>query len=321
MTRYILKRIGYMIVTLFVIATITFVLINAIPGDPISAMSDRILDQKVVQMIRRQYQLDQPEYVRYAAYLSDLARGDMGVSIYYQGKRVNDIIAQEFPVSAQLGIQAVIIGLLFGLALGIIAALRRNTWVDFLVIFLALAGICVPSFVMAILLQYAFGARFGLATVGWSAGSLYAVYRYSLLPSFALAAQGIASNARFMRTSVLEIVHQEYILTALSKGVHRRDLVRKHILRNAVIPIITLTGPRIAGVLTGSIVIEGIFSIPGLGRELISAISNRDYTVVMSLTVFYAFLYVVSLLLVDIAYMLADPRIKLSQGKGSRSYA
>lgn len=321
MVKYILKRIGFMVITLWVIATITFVLINAIPGDPISAASDRILDKSVVEMIRKQYQLDQPEYVRYTTYLSHLVRGDMGVSIYYQGKRVNDIIAQEFPVSARLGIQAVLIGLLFGLLLGIVAALKRNTWADYLVIFLALAGICVPGFVLAILLQYWFGAKFGLSTAGWSTKNLYEIYRYSLLPSLALAAQGIASNARFMRTSVLEIINQDYILTAQSKGVRQAVLVWKHIVRNAAIPIVTLTGPRIAGVLTGSIVIEGIFSIPGLGRELIDAISNRDYTVVMSLTVFYAFLYVVSLLLVDIAYVLIDPRIKLSKRKDKKGYA
>ena len=223
------------------------------------------------------------------------------------------MIQKEFPVSAQLGLQAVVIGLIVGLALGIVAAFYRNTWIDYSVIGAALTGVCVPSFVLAILLQYILGSWFGLSTAGWASQSLPDLYRYSLLPSLALAASSIASNARFMRTSVLEIINQDYILTAKAKGVKRTAMIWRHIVRNAITPIVTLMGPKIAGIITGSIVIESIFSIPGLGRELISAISNRDYTVIMSLTVFYAFLYIVSLLIVDIVYVLVDPRVRLSR--------
>ncbi|MCB2293772.1 ABC transporter permease [Clostridium algoriphilum] len=316
MPKYILKRIGYMIITLWVVATITFVLINAIPGDPISASAGKVLDKKVAAEIMKKYQLDQPEYVRYGTYIKDLVRGDLGVSIHYPGQRVNDIIAKEFPVSLRLALQAVTIGIVFGIVLGIIAAFKRNTWVDYTVIFIALIGVCVPGFVLAILLQYGLGAKFGLKIAGWSANSLFDIYRYSLLPSIALAMAGLASNARFMRTSVLEVINQDYVLTAKSKGVGKVSLVWKHIIRNAILPVVTMIGPRIAYVITGSLVVESIFSVPGLGRELVSAISNRDYTVVMSLTVFFAFLYIVSLLIVDIVYVLVDPRIKLTQRKG-----
>ncbi|MBU3181484.1 ABC transporter permease [Clostridium psychrophilum] len=316
MAKYIIKRIGYMIITLWVVATITFVLINAIPGDPISASAGKVLDKKVAAQIMKKYQLDQPEYVRYGTYIKDLVHGDLGMSIHYPGQKVNDIIAKEFPVSLRLALQAVAIGIIFGIFLGIIAAFKRNTWVDYTVIFIALIGVCVPGFVLAILLQYGLGAKFGLKIAGWSASSLFDIYRYSLLPSIALAMAGLASNARFMRTSVLEVINQDYVLTAKSKGVGKVSLVWKHIIRNAILPVVTMIGPRIAYVITGSLVVESIFSIPGLGRELVSAISNRDYTVVMSLTVFFALLYVVSLLIVDIVYVLVDPRIKLTQRKG-----
>ncbi len=305
-----------MIITLWVVATITFVLINAIPGDPISASAGKVLDKKVAAEIMKKYQLDQPEYVRYGTYIKDLVHGDMGMSIHYPGQKVNDIIAKEFPVSLRLALQAVTIGIVFGIILGIIAAFKRNTWVDYTVIFIALIGVCVPGFVLAILLQYGLGAKFDLKIAGWSAKSLFDIYRYSLLPSIALAMAGLASNARFMRTSVLEVINQDYVLTAKSKGVGQVSLVWKHIIRNAILPVVTMIGPRIAYVITGSLVVESIFSIPGLGRELVSAISNRDYTVVMSLTVFFAFLYIVSLLIVDIVYVLVDPRIKLTQRKG-----
>ena len=225
-----------MIITLWVVATITFVLINAIPGDPISASAGKVLDKTVYEQIMKKYQLDQPEYVRYGTYIKNLVHGDLGMSIHYPGQKVNDIISKEFPVSLRLALQAVGIGLVFGIFLGIIAAFKRNTWVDYTVIFIALIGVCVPGFVLAILLQYGLGAKFGLKIAGWSATSLFNIYRYSLLPSIALAMAGLASNARFMRTSVLEVINQDYVLTAKSKGVGKVSLVWKHIIRNAILP-------------------------------------------------------------------------------------
>lgn len=315
MTKYILKRIVIMFLTLWVIATITFVLIYSIPGDPIMAKS-RALPAQAQEALRKKYKLDQPMQKRYIGYLSSLVQGDMGESINSPGRKVNDIIKKEFPVSATLGIQAVIFGLAIGLVMGIIAAFKRNTWVDYLVIFIAILGVSIPSFVMAILLQFALGGKFGLPSIGWNSRSSWLVgFKYTVLPTLALSFAGIASNARFVKTSVLDVINQDYILTAKAKGVKKLSLVSKHILRNAFIPVVTILGPRIATIITGTIVVESIFAIPGLGRELVNAIGNRDYTVIMSLTVFFSFLYILSLLLVDIAYVLIDPKIKLEAKK------
>ena len=315
MLKYILKRLGIMIVTLWFIATRTFVLINALPGDPIGAKAKK-LPAATEQAIKAKYGLDKPASVRYVNYLGDLVKGDLGQSIQWPGKTVNDMIKAELPASARLGLQAVAIGLIVGLPLGVLAAFRRNHWEDYGVIVLSTLGVSIPGFVLAILLQFAFGGKNGIPTVGWnnSAHPFFAAFKYTLLPSIALAFGGIASNARFMKSSVIDVINQDYILTAKAKGVGKASLVFRHILRNAILPVITMLGPRIAGIITGSLIVEQIFAIPGLGRELLNSINYRDYTVIMSLTVFFAALYVVSLLVVDICYALVDPRIKVTGG-------
>jgi oligopeptide transport system permease protein len=315
MSRYIFKRLGLMIVTLWVIATLTFVLINSIPGDPIMTKAV-VLPESTQKVIRAKYKLDQPLYIRYGDYLKNLLTGDMGQSIIYPGKSVNDIIKKEFPVSLRLGLQAVTFGLIIGLCLGIVAGFKRNTWIDYLVILIAILGVSIPGFVMGLLLQFAFGGKYGLPTVGWGSKSyFFTAFKYTLLPSLALSFASIASFARFTKASVLDVINQDYIMTAKAKGVSQIPLIVKHILRNALVPVITILGPRIANIIMGSIVVETIFSIPGLGRELVNAINNRDYTVVMSLTVFFAFIYITALLLVDIAYVLVDPKIKLADSE------
>lgn len=303
-----------MVVTLWVVATITFILINSMPGDPIGTRAKN-LPPEAEKAIRAKYKLDQPEYIRYEDYIKKLVTGDLGESIIYPGRSVNDLIKKEFPVSLRLGLQAVIFGLVIGLSLGIIAAFKRNTFMDYLVIFIAILGVSIPGFVMALLLQFAFGGKGGIPTVGWGRASFFTQFKYTVLPTLALSFAGIASNARFMKASVLDVINQDYIMTAKAKGVARVPLVISHILRNSMIPVITILGPRIANIITGSIVIESIFAIPGIGRELVDSIGNRDYTVIMSLTVFFALLYIVSLLLVDICYVLVDPKIKLTESK------
>lgn len=312
MLKYILKRTGLMLVTLWIITTITFVLIDSMPGDPIGAKAKK-LPPATEAAIRAKYGLDKPGYVRYVNYLGNLVKGDLGESIQWPGKSVNDMIKQQLPASARVGLQAVAIGLTVGLILGIIAAFNRNTPVDYLVIFISMIGISIPSFVLAVLLQLFFGGN-GLPTVGWSNTNnpFFADFKYTVLPSVALAVGSIASYSRFMKTSVLDVINQDYILTAKSKGVSRIPLVFKHVLRNAILPVVTMLGPSIAGIITGSLVIEQIFAIPGLGRELYGAINYRDYTVIMSLVVVFAALYIISLLVVDIVYAFVDPRIKVS---------
>lgn len=314
MAKYILNRVLLMIVTLWVVATLTFGLINLMPGDVIGSKA-KSLPPSVEKAIRKKYKLDDPIYVRYVDYLKKLVTGDMGESIIFPGRSVNSLIAKEFPVSLRLGLQAVLLGLVIGLILGIIAAFKRNTWVDYLVILIAILGVSIPGFVMALLLQFAFGGKGGLPTVGWGTGGFLSAFKYTVLPTIALSFAGIASNARFMKSSVLDVINQDYIMTAKAKGVKQVPLVVSHILRNAMIPVITILGPRIAAIITGSIVIESIFAIPGIGRELVNAIGSRDFTVIMSLTVFFCLLYVVALLLVDIAYVLVDPKIKLAKEK------
>jgi oligopeptide transport system permease protein len=315
MAKFILKRIGLMLVTLWVIATITFTMINLIGGDPIATKAKQ-LPEATEKAIRAKYKLDEPAYVRYFDYIGKLVRGDMGESIYYPGVSVNSMIAKELPASARLGLQAVTFGLVIGLSMGIIAAFKRNTWVDYLVIFIAILGVSIPGFVVAILIQYALGGHYGIPSIGWSTKNLFfPPFKYTILPTLALSLGGIASNARFMKTSVLDVINQDYIMTAKAKGVTKASLIIKHILRNAMLPVVTIIGPRIALIITGAIIIETIFAIPGLGRELVRAIGNADYTVIMSLTVFFAFLYIVSLIVVDIVYALVDPRIKVSGNK------
>lgn len=315
MAKFIFKRLAMMIVTLWVIATVTFIMINVVGGDPIATKA-KSLPPATQKAIRAKYKLDQPAYVRYFDYLGKLVRGDMGESINSPGQSVNKMIAKQLPASARLGLQAVIIGLIIGLSLGIIAAFKRNTWVDYLVIFIAILGVSIPGFVVAILLQYFFGGHNGIPSVGWSTSNMFfPPFKYTILPSIALALGGIASNARFVKTSILDVINQDYVLTAKAKGVSKASLTIKHVLRNAMIPVVTIIGPRIALIITGSIIVESLFAVPGLGRELVRAIGNQDYTVIMSLTVFYAFLYIIALIVVDILYALVDPRIKLSGNK------
>jgi oligopeptide transport system permease protein len=303
-----------MVVSLFVIASATFWFINLLPGDPISNRA-KAMSPEAVEAVMKKYRLNQPLYVRYGYYLKDLIHGDLGQSITKPGVTVNDLLKKEFPVSCRLGLQAVAVGLIIGLPLGVISAFKRSRWQDYTVIIIALIGISIPGFVMAVLLQGLLGGKMGLPFVGWaSGGSWLKGFGYTILPTIALSFSGVASNARFMRTSVLDIINQDYVLMAKAKGASKIVLVTRHILRNAILPVVTILGPRIASIITGTIVVESIFAIPGFGRELVSAISARDYTVVMSLTVFIAFLYIVSLLIVDIAYVLIDPRIRL-QGK------
>lgn len=315
MTKYILKRIGYMILTLWVVITVTFFLMNSIPGDPILAQTKQ-LPLEVQASLREQYGLNKSIPERYVIYLKNVCKGNLGDSFVTPGYSVNQIIKDKFPNSARLGIQAIIIGVTIGIILGIIAAFRRNTKVDYLVIFLAILGVSIPSFVLAALLQKALGGKFDLPIAGWySTGEALSGFKYTILPTIALCFSSIATYARYMRTSVLDVISQDYIMTAEAKGVSKKAIAWKHIVRNAILPIITILGPQVAAILVGSIVIERIFSIPGIGNSMIDAIMTNDYNVIMGLTVFYSSLYIISLLVVDLLYSVIDPRIRLTGEK------
>lgn len=312
MVQYILKRILYMVITLWVIITITFFMMNTLPGDPINAGAKQLPKQIQINL-RAKWLLDKPIQYRYFAYLKNILRGNLGESIKTPGLSANKIIANNFPASARLGIQAVILGLTLGLLLGIVAALKHGTGVDFTVMFIAIVGISIPSFVIALLIQkYLSGGT--LPVLGWPSKHMWTSgFKYTILPTIALGVSGLATYSRYMRASVLDIINQDYILTARSKGLSEPTILKRHILRNALLPIVTLLGPAIAYVITGTFVIERIFVIPGLGSYYVDSIGNRDYTMIMATTIFFAFFYIFSLLFVDILYVLIDPRIKITQ--------
>ncbi|MCY6370565.1 ABC transporter permease [Clostridium ganghwense] len=315
MAKYILKRIGYMILTLWVVVTVTFFMMNSMPGDPVSAQAKQ-LPLEIQASLREKYGLDKSVPERYVLYLKNIVKGDLGDSFVTPGYSVGENITDKFPNSARLGLQAVFVGVVIGVILGIVAAFKRNTKVDYLVIFLAILGVSIPSFVLAALLQKSLGGNMGLPIAGWySKGEFFEGFKYTILPTLALCFSSIATYARYMRTSVLDVISQDYIMTAEAKGVSKKAVAWKHVIRNAILPIITILGPQIAAILVGSLVIERIFSIPGLGNSMIDAIMTNDYNVIMGLTIFYSSLYIISLLIVDIMYSLVDPRIRLTGGK------
>lgn len=307
MTRYIIRRLIYMFITLWIVVTITFFLMNTMPGDPLSHLAKNLPDQ-IRENFYAKYGLDEPLYVQYGKFLKQLVlHGDLGESLRYPGRSVGETIKEHSLVSGIIGGQALVIGFIVGIILGIIAALFRNKWPDYLVMFIAILGVTIPIFVTGALLQYAFTVKYTLLpTTGWG------TYKHTILPTIALCFGSVATYARYMRSNVLDVINQDYILTAEAKGLSWFNVVRKHVIRNAILPAITILGPQVAGIFTGSFVIEIIFGIPGLGSYYISSINDRDYTMILGTTIFYAFLFILSLLIVDLLYGIVDPRIRVS---------
>ncbi|NLX02564.1 MAG: ABC transporter permease [Syntrophomonadaceae bacterium] len=306
MFRYVLKRIGTSLFTLWVIITITFILMHSIPGDPLTR--DKKMPEAIRQNIEAQYHLNEPLWKQYGYYFQGLAHGELGPSLKYEGVTVNEIIGQGFPVSAQLGLAALVLMLLVGLPAGVISALRQNQWQDHTAMFMATLGVAVPNFVLATLLIYIFGVKLELLPT-----SRWVSWQSVIMPAVALAFYPTAYIARLTRSSMLEVIGQDYIRTARAKGLPQRTVLYKHALRNALVPIVTYLGPLIAGVLTGSFVIEKIFAIPGLGQQFVLSISNRDYTTILGVTIFYAAFLIFMNLVVDLLYGVIDPRIRLGK--------
>lgn len=315
MVKYLLKRLGLMIITLFVIVSATFFLMNSMPGNPVRSQAKK-LPESVLKNMEQKYGLDKPVGERYAMYLKNLVKGDLGDSFVTPGLSGGEIIKDGFPASARIGIQAVLFGLVIGVLLGIIAGFKRNTPVDYAVMFIAILGVAIPSFVLATLIQSILGGNFGIPIAGWysSKTPFLEQFKFVILPTIALSFGSIATYARYMRASVLDVLGQDYILTAKAKGLSSGAITCRHILRNSILPIITILGPQIATIITGTVVIEKIFAIPGIGNALVDAIYSKDYNVIMGLTLFFSALYILSILIVDILYSVIDPRIKL-EGK------
>jgi oligopeptide transport system permease protein len=303
MLMYAIKRTAMSILTMMALICVTFLMMHAIPGGPFT--SDRGLSPAVEAALNEKYHLGDPVLVQLRHYIEDLMRGDLGVSYQYRGKSVNDFITSGFPVSGRLGCAAVVFVLLTSVPLGITAALKNGRWQDMAVMGIATLGVTIPSFVMATMLMYIFSYRLGiLPTLGASSWKGY------ILPMVALGGYSMAFLARLMRSSLLEVMGQDYIRTARSKGISEFRVVTRHALRNALIPVITVLGPTMANLLTGSFVVESIFAMPGIGIHFVSSISNRDYTTIMGMTIFYATFLIAIVFIVDIFYCLIDPRIK-----------
>lgn len=308
MGKYLAKRFFYMFLTLFIIASLTFFLMKIIPGTPFASAAK--LPPAQLEIMKAKYGLDQPVPVQYAKYMGNLVRGDLGISFQFNNTPVTELMLKRLGPSAQLGAQAMIVGTLIGLVLGIFAAIRQNTWVDYGSTFFAVVGKSIPNFVFAGLLQYFVGVK-----LGWFPVLFWKGFEYTVLPTIALSMFPIAIAARFMRTEMIEVLGSDYILLAKAKGASFFEIAFKHAMRNALIPLVTVLGPLAISLMTGSLVVEKIFAIPGLGEQFVKAIMVNDYPVIMGTTILFAFLFVVIILVVDILYGIIDPRIRLSGGK------
>lgn len=304
MIKYILKRIGYSLITVFIVITATFFLMKALPGGPFDG--EKKLPEAVKANLEAKFGLDKPLFQQYTTYLSNVAKGELGPSMIYEGRTVNDIIEYSFPTSAKLGLVAVIIALISGILMGIVAALNQGKWPDKVCMIMSTLGVTVPSFVLATFFIYVFAEKLRLLpAIGLDGPQHY------ILPALALGGYSMAFISRLSRSSLLEVIRQDFIKVAKAKGLSRTTIIYKHALKNSLVPIITYLGPLLAGVLTGSFVVEQLFGIPGLGREFVTSISNRDYTSVLGVTVFYSVFLIICNLFVDILYVFVDPRIKL----------
>ena len=304
MLKYIPKRILLAIVTIWAVATLTFFLMNMVPGGPF--LSEKAISPQATAALEAKYGLDKPLWQQYLTYMAGASHGDFGDSLKQRGRTVMDIITMKFPVSARVGGVSVLVALLLGVPLGCIAALKRGKFLDNLISVVSTCGIAVPSFVICTLLLYFFGVRLQiLPTMGLTS------WKHYVMPVMALAFYPTAYIMRLMRSSMLDVLGQDYMRTAKAKGLAGGKILFKHALRNAILPVITYVGPLLAYTVTGSFVVEKIFTIPGLGGEFISAINGRDYTLIMGTTIFLATLIILMNVVVDIVYKIVDPRIKL----------
>ncbi|MDO5725849.1 MAG: ABC transporter permease [Tissierellia bacterium] len=304
MLKFILKRVSISLITIWVIISVTFLLMHAAPGDPFR--KENKMPAGVYENLRKKYGLDKPKSEQYVIYLKNILKGDFGASMKSKTETVNQMISRGFPISARLGIQALFTAVFFGILLGTFAALYQNKFPDYFAMITALIGISVPSFIMGILLlQFiAKGSSF-FPMGGWGE------FKHTLLPAFAMALMPMAQIARLMRSSMLEVMGQDYIKTARSKGLPKFLVIWRHAIKNSILPVVSMLGVITANLLVGSFIIERIFAIPGLGKFFVSSISNRDYPLIMGTTVFYGIILVTMLLITDICYTLVDPRIKV----------
>jgi oligopeptide transport system permease protein len=306
MTKYIVRRLIGIIPTLFIVITLSFFLIRIAPGGPFDA--ERRPPEQVLKNIEAKFSLDQPLHVQYLRYLGDILRGDLGPSFRYQDHDVNFYIANSLPNSLLLGFIALGIALVLGILAGIVSALNQNTWIDYISMAIAIIGITVPLFVIGPVLMYFLALKWGLLpTSGWITG------RYGwvtlIMPVITLSMQPFATIARLSRASMLEMLRSDFIRTAQAKGLRESVIIRRHVLKGSMLPVVSYLGPAFASIVTGSVVVEQIFRVPGLGRFFVQSAINRDYTLIMGTVIVYSIILIMMNFIVDIVYSFLDPRI------------
>ncbi|MCG2385316.1 ABC transporter permease [Staphylococcus epidermidis] len=307
MTKYVLKRLCYMFVSLFIVITITFFLMKLMPGSP---FNDTKLNAQQKEILNEKYGLNDPVALQYVNYLKNVVTGDFGNSFQYHNMPVWDLVKPRLIPSMEMGITAMVIGVVLGLVLGVAAATKQNTWVDYTTTIISVIAVSVPSFVLAVLLQYVFAVKLEWFPVaGWEGFST------AILPSLALSATVLATVARYIRAEMIEVLSSDYILLARAKGNSTLKVLFGHALRNALIPIITIIVPMLEGILTGTLTIENIFGVPGLGDQFVRSITTNDFSVIMATTILFSTLFIVSIFIVDILYGVIDPRIRVQGGK------
>lgn len=300
--RYLFRKLLILPLSLFTVATLTFFLIRAVPGSPF--IDEKGMPEEVVLSLKKYYKLDLPLKTQYISYLKALTKGDLGKSLKYEGRSVNSIIKEHLPISMRIGIQAFILASLGGIFLGALSVIWAGKWQDKFLLFSTAIGISIPSFILATLLQYIFAVK-----LCWLPSARATSFLHTILPSISLAFVPLAAITKLTRSSMLEVYKQDYILTALAKGLTRYQIFKYHVLKNSLIPIITYLGPLSISILTGSFVVETIFAIPGLGKWLVDSIAHRDYSVIMGITLFYSFFLMLAVLVVDAISLFLNPRI------------
>lgn len=303
MTKYLLKRVAILLVTLWVVVTLSFFLMQVMPGTPYN--SPRLTDE-MIAMMNKQYGLDKPLWQQYLKYLMDVLHGDFGTSYQSINQPVSRLISQRLGVSVHLGIQALVVGIGSGIFVGAVSARNKNNKIDAVLSVISTMGISVPSFIIGLLLLDYFGFKWALLPLsGWG------TFSQTILPTLGLAIPVFAQVTRFFRSEMIETLNSDYIQLARAKGLTKRNVTRKHAYRNSMIPVLTLVGPMAANILTGSALMEQIFSIPGIGQQFVTSIPTKDYPVIMGTTIVYALMLMVAILITDIIISIADPRVRL----------
>ena len=317
MFKYILKRLGYMAVTLFLVLTVNFLLLQLLPGSPFDGEKKT---EAQIAILEEKYGMNDPIPVQYARYLKGVFQGDFGTSFKLQNQEVTDLVLTRIPYTIKPGALALLIGIIIGITLGAIAAMKRNSWADHMITIISVLGVSIPSFVLAAFLQYFICTKLGWLPVIYQPAdemrgvTMWDEFKSLILPAFSLSVPVIASLMRYMRSELIEVLNTDYILLARAKGLTKAQVIVHHALRNALIPVITVVGPMVVSIMTGSLVVEKFFGVPGLSNLLLNSVTMKDQFLTLGIAFFYAFLYVIVILIIDLLYGVIDPRIRLAGG-------